>query len=96
MGADSRRRGQVPDGDVLLQEDQAYDFTLTGPNGFEKHFTGMLDCKTQGSTSGITTQTVGEPSPALASADSTGGTNLAETGGSARPRSSRASPSPWS
>ncbi|MEN1885517.1 Cys-Gln thioester bond-forming surface protein [Streptomyces mirabilis] len=67
---------------VPLQEDQAYDFTLTGPNGFEKHFTGMLDCKTQGSTSGITTQTVGEPSPALASADSTGGTNLAETGGS--------------
>lgn len=67
---------------VPLQEDQAYDFTLTGPNGFEKHFTGMLDCKTQGGASDITTQTVGEPSPALASADSTGGTNLAETGGS--------------
>lgn len=67
---------------VPLREDQAYDFTLTGPNGFEKHFTGMLDCKTQGSASDITTQTVGEPSPALASADSTGGTNLAETGGS--------------
>ncbi|MGW1757737.1 Cys-Gln thioester bond-forming surface protein [Streptomyces mirabilis] len=67
---------------VPLQEDQAYDFTLTGPNGFEKHFTGMLDCKTQGSASDITTQTVGEPGPALASADSTGGTNLAETGGS--------------
>lgn len=67
---------------VPLQEDQAYDFTLTGPNGFEKHFTGMLDCKTQGSASDITTQTVDEPSPALASADSTGGTNLAETGGS--------------
>ncbi|GAX50285.1 TQXA domain-containing protein [Streptomyces olivochromogenes] len=67
---------------VPLQEDQAYDFTLTGPNGFEKHFTGMLDCKTQGSASDITTQTVGEPSPALASADSTGDTNLAETGGS--------------
>lgn len=67
---------------VPLQEDQAYDFTLTGPNSFEKHFTGMLDCKTQGSASDITTQTVGEPSPALASTDSTGGTNLAETGGS--------------
>ncbi|MER5346834.1 Cys-Gln thioester bond-forming surface protein [Streptomyces mirabilis] len=67
---------------VPLQEDQAYDFTLTGPNGFEKHFTGMLDCKTQSGASDITTQTVGEPSPALASADSTGGTNLAETGGS--------------
>ncbi|MFK0018025.1 Cys-Gln thioester bond-forming surface protein [Streptomyces sp. NPDC090798] len=67
---------------VPLQEDQAYDFTLTGPNGFEKHFTGMLDCKTQGSASDITTQTVGEPSPALASAASTGDTNLAETGGS--------------
>ncbi|MFD9505257.1 Cys-Gln thioester bond-forming surface protein [Streptomyces mirabilis] len=67
---------------VPLQEDQAYDFTLTGPNGFEKHFTGMLDCKTQGSASDITTQTVGEPSPALASTASTGDTNLAETGGS--------------
>ncbi|MCX4454184.1 Cys-Gln thioester bond-forming surface protein [Streptomyces sp. NBC_01728] len=67
---------------VPLKEDQAYDFTLTGPNGFEKHFTGMLDCKTQGSAGDITTQTVGEPSPALTSAVSTGDTNLAETGGS--------------
>ncbi|WP_327137001.1 Cys-Gln thioester bond-forming surface protein [Streptomyces sp. NBC_01340] len=67
---------------VPLKEDQAYDFTLTGPNGFEKHFTGMLDCKTQGSAGDITTQTVGEPSPALTSAASTGDTNLAETGGS--------------
>lgn len=67
---------------VPLQEDSAYDFTLTGANGFEKQFTGMLDCKTQGSASDITTQTVGEPSPALTSGTSTGGTNLAETGGS--------------
>ncbi|WP_405879837.1 MULTISPECIES: Cys-Gln thioester bond-forming surface protein [unclassified Streptomyces] len=67
---------------VPLQEDQAYDFVLTGPNGFEKRFTGMLDCKTQGSASDITTQTVGEPSPAVSSAASTGGTDLAETGGS--------------
>ncbi|MCX5090358.1 Cys-Gln thioester bond-forming surface protein [Streptomyces sp. NBC_00365] len=67
---------------VPLKEDQAYDFTLAGPNGFEKHFTGMLDCKTQGSAGDITTQTVGEPSPALTSAASTEDTNLAETGGS--------------
>ena len=49
---------------VPLQEDQAYDFTIKGANGFEKRFTGMLDCETQGSASDVTTQTVGEPSPA--------------------------------
>ncbi|MGV9707311.1 Cys-Gln thioester bond-forming surface protein [Streptomyces sp. NPDC003483] len=68
---------------VPLREDQAYAFTVTGANGFEKRFTGMFDCKTQGSTSDITTQTVGEPSPAVVDATSAGDTNLAETGGSA-------------
>lgn len=67
---------------VPLREDQAYNFAITGPNGFEKQFTGMLDCKTQGSASDVTTQTVGEPSPALPDAGSTGDTDLAETGGS--------------
>ncbi len=67
---------------VPLREDQAYAFAVTGANGFEKRFTGMFDCKTQGSASDVTTQTVGEPSPAALDATSTGGTDLAETGGS--------------
>ncbi|MFF2994727.1 Cys-Gln thioester bond-forming surface protein [Streptomyces sp. NPDC057950] len=67
---------------VPLREDQAYAFAVTGANGFEKRFTGMFDCKTQGSASDVTTQTVGEPSPAVLDTASTGGTDLAETGGS--------------
>lgn len=66
---------------VPLQEDQAYDFTISGPNGFAKRFTGVLDCRTQGGASGITTQTVGEPSPASVGGTGTG-TDLAATGGS--------------
>ncbi|MEU9341528.1 Cys-Gln thioester bond-forming surface protein [Streptomyces sp. NPDC048278] len=73
--ADTSRTVTVP-----LQEDQAYDFTITGPNGLERRFTGVLDCKTQGSDAGLATQTLSEPSPA-----SVGGTasdvNLAATGG---------------
>ncbi|WP_406445846.1 Cys-Gln thioester bond-forming surface protein [Streptomyces sp. NBC_00631] len=65
---------------IPLQEDQAYDFTITGANGLERRFTGVLDCKTQGTDAGLTTQTLSEPSPA-----SVGGTgadvNLAATGG---------------
>ncbi|MGW4562640.1 Cys-Gln thioester bond-forming surface protein [Streptomyces sp. NPDC004561] len=66
---------------VPLQEDQAYDFTITGPNGFSQHFAGVLDCRTQGTITTKTTQTVGEPTP-LASATQDG-TDLAATGGSA-------------
>ncbi len=67
---------------IPLQEDQAYDFTITAPGGLEQRFTGVLDCRTQGSeTGGDATQTLSEPSPATV-----GGTasdvNLAETGGS--------------
>ncbi|MEU0967603.1 Cys-Gln thioester bond-forming surface protein [Streptomyces sp. NPDC005917] len=65
---------------IPLQEDQAYDFTITGPNGLERRFTGVLDCNTEAGESGLTTQTLSEPSPA-----SVGGTtanvNLAATGG---------------
>ncbi|MGY4927411.1 Cys-Gln thioester bond-forming surface protein [Streptomyces sp. 900105755] len=73
--ADSSRTVTVP-----LQEDQAYDFTITDANGLERRFTGVLDCKTQGADAGLATQTLSEPSPA-----SVGGTasdvNLAATGG---------------
>ncbi|MET7317819.1 Cys-Gln thioester bond-forming surface protein [Streptomyces thermoviolaceus] len=65
---------------IPLQEDQSYDFTITGPGGLAQRFTGVLDCRTQSDTAGLTTQTVAEPSPA------TGGNiadaaDLAETGG---------------
>ncbi|MFL4904164.1 Cys-Gln thioester bond-forming surface protein [Streptomyces sp. MMS24-I2-30] len=67
---------------IPLQEDQAYDFTITGPHGFSQRFTGVLDCRTEGSESGPSAQTVGEPSPATAGGTSGGTTNLAATGGS--------------
>ncbi len=48
---------------VPLQEDRAYDFTITGPHGFSHRFTGVLDCKTQGAISTETAQLHTEPSP---------------------------------
>ncbi|MFB7913489.1 LAETG motif-containing sortase-dependent surface protein [Streptomyces sp. NPDC056061] len=73
---------------VPVGEDQAYDITVTGPEGFSKTFKGVLDCKTGGSKTGggHDTQTEGEqPAPATSggsagTTDSTG--DLAETGGS--------------
>ncbi|MFB6814125.1 LAETG motif-containing sortase-dependent surface protein [Streptomyces sp. NPDC056347] len=72
---------------VPVAEDQAYDFTVTGPNGFSKTFKGVLDCKTSGSGAGGTeTQTGGDKTPATAGGSSNGSTggsgDLAETGGS--------------
>jgi TQXA domain-containing protein len=67
---------------VPLQEDQAYDFTITGPGGLAERFTGVLDCRTRSSESGATTQTLSEPSPATVAVP-TADVNLAETGGSA-------------
>ncbi|MEU8713827.1 Cys-Gln thioester bond-forming surface protein [Streptomyces sp. NPDC048663] len=65
---------------IPLQEDQVYDFTITGAGGLERRFTGVFDCKTQAAESGLAAQTLSEPSPA-----SVGGTasdvNLAATGG---------------
>ncbi|MBQ1090767.1 Cys-Gln thioester bond-forming surface protein [Streptomyces sp. B93] len=65
---------------VPLQEDQPYDLTITGPGGFEKRFTGNLDCETQGADTGITTQTLTEPTPAVSTP--TDDLNLAATGSS--------------
>ncbi|MGW3572094.1 Cys-Gln thioester bond-forming surface protein [Streptomyces sp. NPDC000941] len=68
-----------------VKEDQAYKFTITGPNGFEKTFSGVLDCKTASTGGGSGDETPSsQPSPASAggsSADSSGG-DLAETGSS--------------
>ncbi|WP_392670574.1 LAETG motif-containing sortase-dependent surface protein [Streptomyces sp. LN785] len=69
---------------VPVGEDQAYNFTITGPGGFTKTFKGVLDCKTSGTTTGGTdTQTVDQPAPATAGGSSAGtGGDLAETGSS--------------
>nr|WP_202498409.1 Cys-Gln thioester bond-forming surface protein [Streptomyces sp. SID5469] len=66
---------------IPLQEDQAYDFTIKGPGGFEERFKGILDCKTESGAGGDATQTLSEPSPATVGGTSTD-TNLAETGSS--------------
>ncbi|MFC9931739.1 Cys-Gln thioester bond-forming surface protein [Streptomyces sp. NPDC127190] len=68
---------------VPLQEDQAYDFTVTGPNGFSRRFTGVLDCKTQGAITTQTTEIQNNPSPASVGGTMAPDTNLASTGGSA-------------
>ncbi|MEU9912978.1 Cys-Gln thioester bond-forming surface protein [Streptomyces sp. NPDC051001] len=65
---------------IPLQEDQAYDFTITGSGGLDKRFTGVLDCQTQGAETGDGVQTLSEPSPATVGGAA--GTNLAETGSS--------------
>ncbi|MFE9673392.1 TQXA domain-containing protein [Streptomyces sp. NPDC006259] len=67
---------------IPLQEDQAYDFTITGPQGTQSRFTGVLDCRTRAAETGLTTQTLAEPSPATVGGTATSGTDLAETGGS--------------
>ncbi|MEU5974354.1 Cys-Gln thioester bond-forming surface protein [Streptomyces sp. NPDC047315] len=79
---------------VPVGEDQAYDITITGPNGFKETFKGVLDCKTSSPSPNPSSQ----PTPASAGgstggSDSTGGStsgtsgssskdNLAATGGS--------------
>lgn len=69
---------------VPLQEDQAYDFTITGPHGFSRRFTGVLDCKTQGTITTQTAKVPNEPSPASVGGGTTApDTDLAATGGSA-------------
>ncbi|MET8181741.1 LAETG motif-containing sortase-dependent surface protein [Streptomyces sp. NPDC005336] len=68
-----------------VKEDQSYKFTITGPNGFEKTFSGVLDCKTASSGGSSSDTPSSQPSPASAGGstggDTTGG-DLAETGSS--------------
>ncbi|MFJ9639986.1 Cys-Gln thioester bond-forming surface protein [Streptomyces sp. NPDC101178] len=69
---------------VPVGEDEAYDITVTGPNGFSERFQGVLDCETQGtpppatSGGGETPPATPEPSP---SEDTAGGTTGDTTGG---------------
>ncbi|MBT2387953.1 Cys-Gln thioester bond-forming surface protein [Streptomyces sp. ISL-1] len=69
---------------VPVAEDEAYDFTITGPDGFKKNFKGVLDCKTTGTPSPGTDTPSSQPSPASAGGTSSGsgGGDLAETGSS--------------
>ena len=61
---------------VPVAEGSAYKIQITGPKGFSKTFTGVVNCKTAGSTGSSASPA---PAPSAASA---GGTNLAETGAS--------------
>jgi TQXA domain-containing protein len=66
---------------VPLREDQSYDFTINGSNGFVKNFRGVLDCRTTDSAVYNTYEVASAPNPA--SIGGTGGdVNLADTGGS--------------
>ncbi|MEU5050021.1 Cys-Gln thioester bond-forming surface protein [Streptomyces sp. NPDC021096] len=85
---------------VKVGEDQAYKITITGPNGFSKTFSGILDCKTAetGTTGGSgTTGGTGKPSaspsvPAGGSGGSTGSTGSTTGGDLANTGSSSATP----
>ncbi|MER5203792.1 LAETG motif-containing sortase-dependent surface protein [Streptomyces sp. NPDC002825] len=80
---------------VPLAEDEAYKFTITGPNGFEETFEGVLDCKTATpgpkpsetpsttpSATPSTPSTTGGTTGDTTAGTTTGGGDLAETGGS--------------
>ncbi|MGA5468783.1 TQXA domain-containing protein [Streptomyces arboris] len=79
VGADESKTVTVPVG-----EDEAYDFTVTGPGGFSERFQGVLDCETQGTpapgTSGGGETPPSSPSPSP-SGDTTGATTGDTTGG---------------
>jgi TQXA domain-containing protein/LPXTG-motif cell wall-anchored protein len=76
--------GETTTVSVPLQEDQPYDFTLTGPDGHEKRIKGVLDCatETEASEADDTVQTLSEPSPATVVDTGEATTDLAETGSS--------------
>ncbi|MER8042920.1 Cys-Gln thioester bond-forming surface protein [Streptomyces sp. NPDC094032] len=78
---------------VPVAEDEAYNFTITGPNGFAKVVEGVLDCKTSTPGPSPSETPSGTPSPSETPAtggtgttgstgSTTGGGDLAETGGS--------------
>ncbi|MFI1399978.1 Cys-Gln thioester bond-forming surface protein [Streptomyces sp. NPDC020681] len=68
---------------IPVAEDQAYDFTITGPGGFTKTFKGVLDCKTTGSPGPDTDTPTSQPSPASVGGVSSGlEGDLAATGSS--------------
>ncbi|MFF6777628.1 Cys-Gln thioester bond-forming surface protein [Streptomyces sp. NPDC012637] len=74
---------------VPVAEDAEYNFTITGPNGFEKTVKGVLDCKTATPGPKPSETPTDTPSPSqtpatggTTSGSTTGGGDLAETGSS--------------
>jgi TQXA domain-containing protein/LPXTG-motif cell wall-anchored protein len=68
---------------IPVAEDQAYDFTITGPDGFQKNFKGVLDCRTTGEPGEETQTLTTQPGPASAGGLTAGlEGDLAETGSS--------------
>ncbi|MFD3523674.1 LAETG motif-containing sortase-dependent surface protein [Streptomyces sp. NPDC058653] len=68
---------------VPVAEDQAYDFTITGPGGLARNFQGVLDCRTSGNPGQPTDGTTTQLAPATAGGTvGTEGLDLAETGAS--------------
>ncbi|MEU2599377.1 Cys-Gln thioester bond-forming surface protein [Streptomyces hirsutus] len=65
---------------VPVAEDRTYDFTVQGADGFEKRFTGMLDCRTKAAETGADVHTLSGPTPAPVTGGSTTDVNLADTG----------------
>ncbi|MFF8290596.1 Cys-Gln thioester bond-forming surface protein [Streptomyces sp. NPDC016309] len=82
VGAGGTRTVSVP-----VAEDRTYEFTITGPGGLHRTFTGVLDCRTTGSAA-VTMAGPQGPSPLSAGGTSAGpgtpvdGPDLAETGAS--------------
>ncbi|MFE0699887.1 LAETG motif-containing sortase-dependent surface protein [Streptomyces sp. NPDC058872] len=74
--------GETKTIEVPLAEDEAYKFTITGPNGFEETFEGVLDCKTATPTPtpSETPSTTPSATPSTPST-TTGGTTGDTTGG---------------
>ncbi|CAM5329966.1 TQXA domain-containing protein [Streptomyces spiroverticillatus] len=80
--AHGTRRVTIP-----LQEDQAYDLTVSGPDGLRKNFKGVLDCETAGAVAiGTADAPANRPTPATGGnptpLSAAPGENLAETGAS--------------
>ncbi|MGW4029099.1 Cys-Gln thioester bond-forming surface protein [Streptomyces sp. NPDC004838] len=80
---------------VPVAEDQAYDITITGPEGFKENFKGVLDCKTSPPSPNPNPdpENPSEPTPASAGGSSTsGGTSTTGGGDLAATGSSNATP----
>ncbi|RDG36727.1 Cys-Gln thioester bond-forming surface protein [Streptomyces corynorhini] len=67
---------------VPVAEDEAYSLTVTGPGGFSRTFSGVLDCETTGTTEVVTRQASSQPLPASAGGSSQGSveSETADTG----------------
>ncbi|MEV5243246.1 Cys-Gln thioester bond-forming surface protein [Streptomyces cinnamoneus] len=85
---------------VKVGEDQAYKITVTGPNGFSKTFSGILDCKTaetgttggSGATGGTGGPSASPSAPAATTGGSAGSTGSTTGGDLANTGSSSATP----